>query len=47
MMLSDLGDLRESLKELPGKTDEMLAALARIEELLADIAEHIQSIDSK
>lgn len=47
MMLGDLVELRESLKDLPEKTEEMLGSLRRIEELLVDIAEHIRSLDSK
>lgn len=46
-MLPYLVELKESLKDLPDKTEEMLGALSRIEELLADIAEHIRSLDSK
>ena len=45
--MTSLGQVVESLKDLPAKTDEMLEHLSHIEALLSEIAKDIAKLASE
>lgn len=45
MKIPGLDGIAEQLEELPGKTDEMLQALLRVEGLLVELVEEVKKRD--